>query len=110
MININMRCIEISKVRQKTMILIGLTLTWDVLKYDSRGFFKESRMWLTLTWDVLKSPIGYEVNSAGVRLTLTWDVLKYSQELPIRQQSRININMRCIEMIKGTLGVNAVLD
>ena len=36
-------------------IACGLTLTWDVLKYEAKclALFEESR--LTLTWDVLKS-------------------------------------------------------
>ena len=34
-----------------------------------------------------------------VRLTLTWDVLKYADIDPSKMTPRININMRCIEIV-----------
>ena len=54
MININMRCIEMHTICICEMTYIGLTLTWDVLKYlcNSSIIYKNPR--LTLTWDVLK--------------------------------------------------------
>ena len=33
------------------------------------------------------------------RLTLTWDVLKYADIDPSKMTPRININMRCIEIV-----------
>ena len=54
----------------------GLTLTWDVLKYQCKLLVKWHSRRLTLTWDVLK----YYIFSKGLImehwLTLTWDVLK----------------------------------
>ena len=53
-ININMRCIEITHNNQVLLMLVRLTLTWDVLKFCTVDRFLLNLMWLTLTWDVLK--------------------------------------------------------
>ena len=71
-----MRCIEIDMFCRDHTALIGLTLTWDVLKYD------------------YKKHNGYYHS----RLTLTWDVLKYYTINILIVVVEININMRCIEM------------
>ena len=63
--------------QQRLESLIGLTLTWDVLKLSWLSALADSLYGLTLTWDVLKS------NN---------DIWKEWEWLPI------NINMRCIEI------------
>ena len=71
-----MRCIEISLLQLPALYLLGLTLTWDVLKSqkDLGGGLKQ---WgLTLTWDVLKCRKQQSSRWILSRLTLTWDVLK----------------------------------
>ena len=49
-------------------------------------------------------------NNTQPGLTLTWDVLKLQNRNHYTKDCKININMRCIEIIKGKLGINAVLD
>ena len=41
--------------RDNILIFSGLTLTWDVFKFDSHIIFGKSLESLTLTWDVFKS-------------------------------------------------------
>ena len=53
-ININMRCIEMSIILIEQENLMGLTLTWDVLKLIYPLTNLTIAMRLTLTWDVLK--------------------------------------------------------
>ena len=53
-ININMRCIEIWPLILYLMVLLWLTLTWDVLKLDLKTMNLFPPLRLTLTWDVLK--------------------------------------------------------
>ena len=62
----------------------------------SKGF------WLTLTWDVLKLRYFPLVCIYHRRLTLTWDVLKLGSKYTSRAIIRININMRCIEMVEAS--------
>ena len=75
-----------------------LTLTWDVLKSRECGFKSALLFWLTLTWDVLKWKNGGYIAGQETRLTLTWDVLKCNRKNFFYNESKININMRCIEM------------
>ena len=58
--------------------LIGLTLTWDVLKSSKLLCTTKRHIWLTLTWDVLKFANIEGNKVCGFWLTLTWDVLKSS--------------------------------
>ena len=44
------------------------------------------------------------------RLTLTWDVLKFSKGVSHGALLKININMRCIEILFGEYGVLAGRD
>ena len=97
-ININMRCIEINLGRPLTARNTRLTLTWDVLKFNScipskrYGMininmrcieiklvltFTNVNYRLTLTWDVLKLAHIFLIQCAYDWLTLTWDVLKF---------------------------------
>ena len=73
-----MRCIEMLLLYILLLQMLRLTLTWDVLKYFS----------------VADTEIG------AMRLTLTWDVLKFEFLNTVHISRRININMRCIEIIK----------
>ena len=97
-ININMRCIEMFLMLQLLLLCIGLTLTWDVLKYFYVCLPNLWSKWLTLTWDVLKSA----PDIAG--LPATWiNINMRCIEIGERccyiwRHRRININMRCIEM------------
>ena len=97
-ININMRCIEMSRHRQINSHQKGLTLTWDVLKFLHLGVVLILLFRLTLTWDVLKLSSTFPTFRLSFRLTLTWDVLKSPAIFPRRRNTAININMRCIEM------------
>ena len=54
LININMRCIEMSFMFLGTLYNKRLTLTWDVLKFVWWICKNANKVWLTLTWDVLK--------------------------------------------------------
>ena len=58
----------------------GLTLTWDVFKWN--GFSEEVaiNIWLTLTWDVFKFRKDTAKGRYNCRLTLTWDVFKWSNK------------------------------
>ena len=56
--------------------VLGLTLTWDVLKCPRRTELAVNSFRLTLTWDVLKSRIFRTECFPRNGLTLTWDVLK----------------------------------
>ena len=76
-ININMRCIEIILLSPPITGRSGLTLTWDVLKFITPKFLCTTKLRLTLTWDVLKLQYWYH----------------YAEDC------KININMRCIEML-----------
>ena len=49
-----MRCIEILQHTWLKMLLIWLTLTWDVLKSYNYCIVTLGSKGLTLTWDVLK--------------------------------------------------------
>ena len=65
------------------------------------------RMRLTLTWDVLKWDLLNCSRSALARLTLTWDVLKwYENRIKHCCLLRININMRCIEILISLISIN----
>ena len=102
----------------------GLTLTWDVLKWQWLCWYSWFWWRLTLTWDVLKymntcsSACLARINinmrciemithmslaKLAKRLTLTWDVLKLTllQDLAIGEM--ININMRCIEIFVNVI-------
>ena len=63
-------------------LVVGLTLTWDVLKWRTTGSVKKWKSWLTLTWDVLKSGNRTINNIIASGLTLTWDVLKLQGRQP----------------------------
>ena len=60
---------------------------------------------LTLTWDVLKWQWGQTTIQQQERLTLTWDVLKYSLSVAEHEANSININMRCIEIAKTIISL-----
>ena len=85
------------KVHVTKVILWGLTLTWDVLKYEkgyteayqngisfnmgcfeiqAAGQYQGVWVRLTLTWDVLKLTTTFSTDISVIGLTLTWDVLK----------------------------------
>ena len=54
---------------------------------------------LTLTWDVLKYELPDYIYVSNDRLTLTWDVLKcILTNIHFPSRITININMRCIEI------------
>ena len=73
-----MRCIEIWFPAILPVTSLRLTLTWDVLK------------WISVIYIVF----------CFLRLTLTWDVLKSNRKLwPLWGYYKININMRCIEIL-----------
>ena len=72
-----MRCIEMLAPIVVNEYIRGLTLTWDVLKWERHELQYTSTYRLTLTWDVLKSAQASNVLASVYRLTLTWDVLKY---------------------------------
>ncbi len=96
-----MRCIEIIINHLYKVRAFGLTLTWDVLKYELI-VVKWLCVWINinmrcieiytpLTFNLIVAPINInmrciEINitqsaiSAGYRLTLTWDVLKCKEE------------------------------
>ena len=80
-------------------ITAGLTLTWDVLKYELPDYIYVSNDRLTLTWDVLKCKQTYDSFTMPFRLTLTGDVLKcILTNIHFPSRITININMRCIEI------------
>ena len=82
------------------IIASGLTLTWDVLKFNKAGDNSISEKRLTLTWDVLKSnrklwPLwGYYKININMRC-----IEIISERMKHGNFSQININMRCIEML-----------
>ena len=103
-ININMRCIEMLTGASNKAAKQGLTLTWDVLKFEKMKKVACGANGLTLTWDVLKWQYILDEEIWRGRLTLTWDVLKYRQINIIGHTDWININMRCIEIVKVDWG------
>ena len=106
-ININMRCIEMLTGASNKAAKQGLTLTWDVLKFEKMKKVACGANGLTLTWDVLKWQYILDEEIWRGRLTLTWDVLKYRQINIIGHTDWININMRCIEMYHYKFNANS---
>ena len=92
-----MGCIETLFSHTLAYALLGLTLTWDVLKQSVPQEIEPKRYRLTLTWDVLKRYLVIQGNNPEGRLTLTWDVLKHSFSLASASEFVINFNMGCIE-------------
>ena len=58
--------------------LLGLTLTWDVFKYNKGELITIWNPRLTLTWDVFKSKKRRNLKKKAYWLTLTWDVFKWN--------------------------------
>ena len=120
-ININMRCIEIEQYLLQKMEHKGLTLTWDVLKYNKLQFrrvfkrininmrcieifplnHKQKRNVININMRCIEMQRKLRYPLWDLRLTLTWDVLKYIFSISVLWLYGININMRCIEMKTG---------
>ena len=114
-----MRCIEIAVLQYQPYHSTGLTLTWDVLKYDKcynivctikininmrcieirkqmQTVRTQTRININMRCIEIKVEIERLLDEGG--LTLTWDVLKFRSKRKLCAPKQININMRCIEI------------
>ena len=98
-ININMRCIEIGMLIWCVLLLVRLTLTWDVLKSDrkpvriahGKGININMRCIEILARLIL--PLNIFLININMRCIEMTAIMHLMRRMP-----GININMRCIEI------------
>ena len=77
----------------------GLTLTWDVLKWDFHSDIQNGSE-ININMRCIEMSMVPDGSCIPDGLTLTWDVLKLIHPLTKIMWLVININMRCIEIKK----------
>ena len=108
-INRNMRCIEIYTASYRRFQRPWLIETWDVLKWCKIAVFAEKIQRLIETWDVLKYFCYFHKCVQWIRLIETWDVLKLPTFNVAIILSKINRNMRCIEIRQSVCSFPKIL-
>ena len=81
MININMRCIEMFKAYPKNYGGVGLTLTWDVLKWWYLNIIISTTIEININMRCIEMIKKIIILKDCIGLTLTWDVLKFKRNL-----------------------------